>query len=213
MSVLNSVKECMALQDSFNAVVNPDWKKAGYSWRRAMWIESAELVDHLGYKWWKNVDQKPDRQQILLEIVDIFHFIISESMVERKTADNILSSYEWAKRHTYAPNKEKQIKQVEEFVMLCLESNQNILTSFFQIVVALKFEIEDVLRWYLGKNALNKLRQDHGYKDGTYRKQWTFDGELVEDNKVLEYVLRDSPDLGFQDIYAKLDAYYQSMLQ
>jgi dimeric dUTPase (all-alpha-NTP-PPase superfamily) len=208
-----TIKECMQLQSSFNEIVNPSWKKASYAWRRAMWVESAELVDHLGYKWWKDVNKEWDKKQVLLELVDIFHFLISEAIINNKTPENILSSFEWAKRHTYAPTKEKKIKQVEEFVMLCLESNQSILSSYFQVVFALEFDISDVLKYYIGKNALNKLRQDNGYKTGEYKKEWNINGELLEDNKVLEKIIETSTNITFASIYDQLDSQYSAMLK
>ena len=70
--IVAAFNECLALQNTFNSVVNPEWRKAGYNWRRAMWIETAELIDHLGYKWWKNIDAQWDHKQALLEVVDIF---------------------------------------------------------------------------------------------------------------------------------------------
>ena len=83
---LKLVDDCMKMQHQFNVVVNPDWKKANYAWRRAMWIESAELLDHIGYKWWKNVGAEPDAKQVLLEVVDIFHFMLSECLLDNKTS-------------------------------------------------------------------------------------------------------------------------------
>jgi hypothetical protein len=46
---------------------------------------------------------------------------------------------------------------------------------------ALQMDINEVFSLYVGKNALNQLRQDYGYSDDTYQKMW---GEL-EDNEVL----------------------------
>ena len=41
------------------------------------------------------------------------------------------------------------------------------------------------MKSYVGKNTLNFFRQDNGYKDGTYIKEW--DG--LEDNEVLVEIL------------------------
>ena len=203
-----SFNECLTLQASFNAVVNPHWRKANYAWRRAMWIEAAELVDHVGYKWWKHTGDY-DQKQVLLEVVDIFHFLLSDVLVENKAGgEQLVNSYEWAKRHVYAPTKDKKIQQIEEFVVLALEKHP-IQAAFFQVVVALDININDLLKYYLGKNALNKFRQDHGYKTGEYRKQWGYVGEVVEDNVVLEKIL-DAVDTvpSFDSIYADLKAIY-----
>lgn len=209
--LVTTISECMKLQASFNSVVNPDWIKAGYNWRRAMWVESAELVDMMGYKWWKNVNVSDwDRKQMLLEVVDIFHFLLSELMIERKTADEVYNTYIWATRHTYAATKERKIAQVEEFIVNCLDK-QTILAPFFQVVVALDLSLQDVLKYYLGKNCLNKFRQDNGYKTGSYIKQWSFNDSVVEDNKVLEFIIESSDITSYDTIYNELNAIYNNM--
>lgn len=205
--LIKSFDECMKLQASFNAVVNPNWKKAGYNWRRAMWVESAELADHLGYKWWKNIDAEYDKKQALLEVVDIFHFMLSEVLIDGRNGDNLYHSYEWATRHVYAPNKEKKLQQIEEFVSICIDGGA-IQAAFFQVMIALDVRVDDLIKFYLGKNALNKFRQDNGYKEGTYRKTWSFNGEEVEDNKVLEHVLSLDAPMTFDSIYNDLKAIY-----
>ena len=205
------INECLKLQDSFNSIVNSDWRTAGYNWRRAMWVESAELVDMMGYKWWKNIHHTDwDKKQILLEVVDIFHFLLSEVLIDRKTAEEIYNAYIWATHHSYAPTKERKIRQVEEFVMSCLDM-QTVMSPFFQVVCVLDIPLEDVLKYYLGKNCLNKFRQDNGYKDGTYQKQWLFNGQLVEDNKVLEHIIESSSVTNSETIYNELKTIYGQM--
>ena len=203
-----AITECMNLQNTFNSVVNPEWKKAGYNWRRAIWVESAELLDHLHWKWWKDVNAAIDHKQALLEVVDIFHFVMSDRLIDGRKGSDLESSYEWARRHTYANTHEKKLKQVEELVVLCLDK-QNFEAAFFQVVVALDIDITDILKYYLGKNALNKFRQDNGYKEGTYIKMWMFNGETVEDNKVLENILESATTmLSFDEIYNQLSTIY-----
>ena len=69
--------ETMAeMQISHNEHVHPDWLTQGYEYYRAVWVECAELLDHFGWKWWKK--QQPDLDQVKLEIVDIWHFGLSD---------------------------------------------------------------------------------------------------------------------------------------
>jgi dimeric dUTPase (all-alpha-NTP-PPase superfamily) len=205
--IISIFNECLTLQDKFNAQVNPDWRNAGYNWRRAMWIEAGELMDHVGYKWWKNIDAPWDQKQVLLEVVDIFHFLLSDSMIRRKNANDLVSAYKWATHHTHAPTKEKKLKQIEEFVFMCLDGD-TVMTSFFQVMISLNIDADTLAKYYLGKNALNKFRQDNGYKSGAYKKEWMFMGELVEDNKVLEHILESSTVTTFDTIYNELKALY-----
>jgi hypothetical protein len=38
--------------------------------------------------------------------------------------------------------------------------------------LAAELDFESLYTAYVGKNVLNFFRQDHGYKDGTYVKNW-----------------------------------------
>jgi hypothetical protein len=62
---------------------------------------------------------------------------------------------------------------------------------------------------YVGKNILNFFRQDHGYKEGTYIKEW----HGKEDNEHLVDVLAqtDSNVTDYADvIYQQLENRYPS---
>ena len=45
--------------------------------------------------------------------------------------------------------------------------------------------MDELYRQYVGKNVLNSFRQDYGYKEGTYIKNWNCE----EDNVVLTRLL------------------------
>ena len=72
----------VALQESHNLQVASDWRTRGLKFQRAIWVECAELFDHFGWKWWKQ--QTPDLGQVKLELVDIWHFGLSQLMQEAK---------------------------------------------------------------------------------------------------------------------------------
>ena len=54
---------------------------------RAIWIEAAEMMDHIHYKWWKSGEM--DLEQVQLELVDIFHFALSDMLEKTGTADDV----------------------------------------------------------------------------------------------------------------------------
>ena len=43
----------LQMQHRMNSRVHEDWINQGFEWYRAAWIECGELMDHVGYKWWK----------------------------------------------------------------------------------------------------------------------------------------------------------------
>jgi dimeric dUTPase (all-alpha-NTP-PPase superfamily) len=60
---------------------------------RAMSQELAELTDSVPWKWWAKY-QKFDEQNARVEVVDLFHFLISMAQVLGMSADDVFHAYE-----------------------------------------------------------------------------------------------------------------------
>ena len=71
----DAIVNMLRMQHRMNTRVHEDWIAQRFEWYRATWIECGELMDHVGYKWWKK--QTPDMEQVRLEVVDIWHFGMS----------------------------------------------------------------------------------------------------------------------------------------
>jgi dimeric dUTPase (all-alpha-NTP-PPase superfamily) len=59
---------------------------------RAMSQEIAELTDSVPWKWWAKY-QKFDEQNARVEVVDLFHFLISMAQVLGMSADDVYQAY------------------------------------------------------------------------------------------------------------------------
>ena len=59
---------------------------------RAMSQEIAELTDSVPWKWWAKY-QKFDEQNARVEVVDLFHFLISLAQVLGMSADDVFQAY------------------------------------------------------------------------------------------------------------------------
>lgn len=77
-----------------------DWT---LNYSRAMIHEAAELADSCDWKWWSD-DPPIDLQNARVEVIDLWHFLISASMVVGLTADDVLDLY----RQKHAINKQRQ---------------------------------------------------------------------------------------------------------
>ena len=62
------------------------------NYTRAMTQELAELTDSLPWKWWAKY-QKFDEQNARVEVVDLFHFLISMAQVLGMSADDVFNAY------------------------------------------------------------------------------------------------------------------------
>jgi dimeric dUTPase (all-alpha-NTP-PPase superfamily) len=172
----------LRMQDRINTQVHEHWIEQGFAWHRAIWVECAELVDHYGYKWWKH--QEHDLAQVQLEVVDIWHFGLSALFRPDASisslADGIASA--WPAN----PAVSSVIDAAEALAGIAAQEKRFCVPSFASLLKAAELDFADLYRQYLGKNVLNRFRQDNGYKDGSYRKLW----QGREDNEHLAELLR-----------------------
>ncbi len=73
------------------------------NYSRAIIHEAVELGDSCNWKWWSD-DPPIDLQNARVEVIDLWHFLISASMVVGLSADDILDLY----RQKHAINKQRQ---------------------------------------------------------------------------------------------------------
>lgn len=195
----------LSLQDSMNQRVHPQWQTQGYAWYRAIWVECAELLDHYGWKWWKK--QEPDAEQVSLELIDIWHFGLSSLLEQQLSGDAICEQVE--QQLSTATSTGDFRVDVELFAERVLREKRFDIKGFGGLMAGAGMSFERLYSGYIGKNVLNFFRQDHGYKDGTYRKVWS--GK--EDNEHLVEALLEL-DLGSQsfkdDLYQALKARYHA---
>ena len=200
----------LELQDAMNAKVHPDWRNQGNAWYRAIWVECAELLDHYGWKWWKA--QSPDIEQVELELIDIWHFGISIVLETAEPGDYspIASELEHALSIELDAEKSQEALRlaVEAFAQETLSSKLFDIEGFALLMYQVGLSFDDLFRRYVAKNVLNIFRQDHGYKDGSYRKLWA--GR--EDNEHLMEVLSglNQADISRERIYDELTQRYQA---
>lgn len=203
---LENTKKSFELQDKMNSVVNPEWRKAGNPWYRAAWIEAAELLDHFGYKWWKNLNAEADQEQILLELVDIYHFMVSDMIIDNLQPAVVVRSFERTAT-LKAKDKEDVRTEIESFVSIMIEQKCVPAIDFARTATILGFTLDDILRWYIAKNALNIFRQDNGYKSGEYIKNWNG----VEDNVILAAYVKEHDEIVYESVYNFLSTSYENV--
>jgi dimeric dUTPase (all-alpha-NTP-PPase superfamily) len=197
----------LGLQDEMNARVDPDWIARGREWYRAIWIECAELMDHYGgWKWWKSAHR--DDEQVMLEIVDIWHFGLSIRI--RPDRDHVTSARAIVNEWLQPIESQGFLQDVEALAAFALREHEILVSAVPVLLREIERDFDDLYRAYVGKNVLNFFRQDHGYKDGTYLKTW----HGREDNEHLVEVLTslDADAVGFRTaVYAALTARYPAL--
>ena len=211
----NQFASMLALQAEMNAKVDSKWLVARYPYLRAVVIEAAEAIEHHGWKWWKK--QELDLPQLQMELIDIWHFILSELLLERNgdqaaTTAFVVSSVNAGSTslaldgNAYDLQAMTLLSKLE--LLIGISAVRRIeLGLFASIMQDCHMSWDDLYSQYVGKNVLNFFRQDHGYKEGQYRKIW----HGREDNEHLVEILGtlNAQDQHFQDkLYAALSQRY-----
>lgn len=187
-----------ALMDLQNQLNN---KMAGEDWLdnesikpyRAAWVECAELMDWLDYKWWKN--QGVNKEEVLIELVDILHFILGEALKRDFFYDVCIE----------INSDNDPLKLIEDLVVSLIRGTNFVksLGFFVDTIYSCGFTWEQVENLYYGKYALNQFRQEMGDRDGSYSRDWAG----VEDNMVMyNAVIHEGIDP--KDLFTWLEAYY-----
>jgi len=215
--ILTMFKLQQELNDNTNG---KDWElgvtKQGkeINWRRCIYLEAAELIDSYPWKHWKNINSDVDRENVKVELVDIWHFVMSEVLRvnylnEKKPLAALAKEIEEKIKDIDVKREDnyyKEIEAIEELIkkLFCNFELIDFTKSFFELSYKLGLDLDSLYQLYIGKNILNIFRQEHGYKDGTYKKVWN--GK--EDNVVMQEILANNSNITPDELYKKLEEKY-----
>ena len=101
---MDKFEEIFRMQDALNRRIGvalpPEGQGEREKWilnyTRAMQQEIAELVDSVPWKWWAKY-QKFDEQNARVEVVDLFHFLVSLAQTLGMSAEDVFQAY--SKKH------------------------------------------------------------------------------------------------------------------
>ena len=139
------IEEMLNLQDSINSVINPNWRDAKNPWYRAIWTECAELMDHIGWKWWKK--QEIDIEQAQIELIDIWHFGLSDILQRKITIDEISKELEKVSLdalidiHHTTIDKSELLTKVEDFMAFTVTHKSFDIQSFMNLSLMLSIVV------------------------------------------------------------------------
>jgi dimeric dUTPase (all-alpha-NTP-PPase superfamily) len=226
---MDKVLAMLQLQQQLNDATNGENWEEGVTkngkvinWKRCIYMECAELVDSFAWKHWKSIAADPDWDNLQIEVVDVWHFVMSlalETYKKNRLGDIVVLAEQISEMDNYAllydeiddfESEKLLMIQIESVMRDALEINTSmtkLLFDFFELARMSKLDITTLYRLYVGKNILNQFRQDHGYKEGTYTKVWN--GK--EDNVVMKKVWDKNGDLKPEALYKILEEKYQEL--
>lgn len=226
---MNKLLCMLELQQKLNDATNGlEWEKGvtkqgkKINWLRCIYMESAEMIDSFGWKHWKSIAQPTDYANLQIEIVDVWHFVMSlvlEFTYKNGTenieelAERIFKTPEYQKLNSELAltfgDDDVLMTKIENVMRLSLipvspEMIGAIIEEFFELAHLGALNSTQLYRLYVGKNILNQFRQDHGYKEGSYVKIWNG----LEDNAVMKNAWEKNPDMTPEKLYQALEEAY-----
>lgn len=183
-ALLKTTRDIINLQKQLNDQIDINWRENNHDYQRAITVELAELLNHHGYKWWKK--QKRDINQIHLEIVDIFHFMLCDILTDDCLSEEHILGTLCMQRNSYT--NENEVIQLIDTTLTAAAQKKFSLFHLKDLMDAYFMDVDMLFKLYLGKNTLNAFRQQNGYNNGTYKKVWNG----LEDNQVLLNILNNT---------------------
>jgi dimeric dUTPase (all-alpha-NTP-PPase superfamily) len=97
---MDKLQEIFSMQEALNARIGVHLREIDekertkwvLNYTRAMQQEMAELIDSVPWKWWAKY-QEFDLQNARVEVVDLFHFLISLAQTLGMSADDVFDAY------------------------------------------------------------------------------------------------------------------------
>ncbi len=161
--------EMLYLQGEVNKEKNYNWREKSYPWHIGIAAELGKVLAELPWKWW--VKRESDQEKILFGVVDIWHFgmsaLLQEKMPPTQIVDKIIDSLHAKNK----PIRSPVAAIIEALIHTCSTESFSI-PLFCDILRSLDISVEDLYSRYVGKNALNTLRQVNGFNQGDYREKW-----------------------------------------
>lgn len=237
---VNILREMFSLQNRLNIYTNGEnWmlgktnKGLPMDWMRYAAYEGVEAGESFNYKHWKDVNviefnKVKDRPNLKVELTDQMHFYMSHIITEEYQGNNCVLSNDTVAEVLAKLSLSKDSNITDDNLLDMLdyltyltlgvkykkESIITVMTLFISIVNHI-MDLDELYKLYKLKNVLNEFRQDHGYKEGTYVKNWLLDKEStpLEDNAVLE-IYKNSSELQskYPAPYDYLKERYESIL-
>ena len=204
------------LQDSMNRKIDADWISKRHAYLRAVLVEATEALEHYGWKWWKK--QSPDMVQLRIEMIDIWHFVLSEYLLRAngdKSAAAGTMIRDWNSDAMLSFDGQRyellslEIRQQLELLAALAAVRRLHLPLVVALFAACELSATSLFREYVSKNVLNHFRQDRGYKTGEYKKTWNGAEDNVHMAEILESITAADehlPDQLYRALATRYDA-------
>ena len=208
------LENMLELQEQLNCSINSNWRDSKNNWNLAIAVETVEAINCINWEWWKKKDS--DLSALRSELVDVWHFVLS-GILQDVRGGITLADVSRAVEEEYDTIVDHPGFKLEE----TLQHLQYLLgdatdggyasTECLLSIRAAGMSFDELYLRYVGKNVLNKFRQDNGYKEGTYQRKWRGqdDNVYLEDHVYNMLARKDKqPELSLAQLQDKFYTYF-----
>ena len=177
------------LNSLFDTVHGSFWYQQNYPFADYVWVECGELANHHGKVFhYKKV--KEDRDQVIVELLDLLHFGLSISIIKQDKPGLIAATC----------NRGAESADPEEFFFYVRLVAKHAITAkgfdwyyFAKSCAAYGVSMNEIFRAYWLKYTLNEFRIDNGLLEGDYTKMWHGEEDNVYLTRFAEEAPHDAP--------------------
>lgn len=176
MITLAQLTEMLEMQESLEVRIDgPDWRDKDHDYGLCIHMECAEIIDHVGWKHWKDINREPDWDAVAMELVDVWHFFLAHVL------NSDIKLVESLHEQLCLARDDVTDGDIDEhhIITCCLGMGYGMISKgvfpLQNFIIAMEhasMTFDDLYKMYIGKNILNWFRQDHGFKEGRYLKTW-----------------------------------------
>ena len=216
--VRDKLDEMIYMQLAYNQQTGTHWYR-DHNHTVAIFMECAEIIDHFNWKWWK--DKEEDKniiRQVQIEVVDIWHFVMSHFLSKPEHISNASKAFmdefkELSKNGKVSSpitiingriiNKAMKLASCYGSQLSNIHTFDYVKSAkvFVELCIETGLSFELLYLMYIGKYTLNEFRINNGYKDGRYIKIWDSgwnedEEDGLEDNDILlDFIFSDNSSL------------------
>lgn len=163
------IKEMLQMQEKLDKAIMDEYKLTMLNeenLRMAILDEVGELTHELkgNWCWWKKTQAPVDKQKVLDELVDVWHFVLSWQNHFKDGEEGMINARAVVRNSKRILDllKTKEYTLSGELVYLVIWGIFKV-ERLIAITEYIGFTIEDVYKTYCGKNKINYQRLKEGY--------------------------------------------------
>lgn len=167
MTIKEQLEKMFRMQKALNENILKEFGKESITEEKlelAIIDELGELTHELkgDWCWWKKSQAQVNRQRVLEELVDIYHFVMTYELMYGNTSGDIKDILEFYKIEIEEYEEDVSGLALHRLISI-VAFRENKLMELLELSRKLNFTFDEIYQEYLNKNKINYERLENGY--------------------------------------------------